>query len=123
MRSKAARAQACHEFEGGVAVPGIGVHTPGTHVAMWNALPDLPTVERLAPSSVGKILRDRRVGDRTQTLRGHFAEPRFFEPSLMYLTTNDINWISSKQLWYLGGRADMREDKLERLAANYVYSG
>lgn len=29
----------------GVAVSGIGVSTPSTHSAMWNALPDLPTVE------------------------------------------------------------------------------
>jgi pimeloyl-ACP methyl ester carboxylesterase len=29
----------------GVAVSGIGVRTPSAHSAMWNALPDLPTVE------------------------------------------------------------------------------
>lgn len=33
----------------GVAVSGIGVRTPGTHSAMWNALPDLPTVEMPGP--------------------------------------------------------------------------
>jgi pimeloyl-ACP methyl ester carboxylesterase len=29
----------------GVAVSGIGVRTPSTHSAMWNSLPDLPTVQ------------------------------------------------------------------------------
>lgn len=33
----------------GVAVSGIGVRTPDTHSAMWNALPDLPTVEMPGP--------------------------------------------------------------------------
>jgi pimeloyl-ACP methyl ester carboxylesterase len=33
----------------GVAVSGIGVRTPGAHSAMWNALPDLPTVEMPGP--------------------------------------------------------------------------
>lgn len=33
----------------GVAVSGIGVQTPGTHAAMWNSLPDLPTVEMPGP--------------------------------------------------------------------------
>jgi pimeloyl-ACP methyl ester carboxylesterase len=33
----------------GVAVSGIGVRTPGTHAAMWNALPDLPTVDMPGP--------------------------------------------------------------------------
>ena len=33
----------------GVAVSGIGVRTPGTHAGMWNALPDLPTVEMPGP--------------------------------------------------------------------------
>ena len=33
----------------GVAVSGIGVQTPGTHSAMWNSLPDLPTVEMPGP--------------------------------------------------------------------------
>ena len=33
----------------GVAVSGIGVRTPGTHAAMWNSLPDLPTVEMPGP--------------------------------------------------------------------------
>lgn len=33
----------------GVAVSGIGVRTPGTHAAMWNALPDLPSVEMPTP--------------------------------------------------------------------------
>ncbi len=33
----------------GVAVSGIGVRTPGTHANMWNALPDLPTVEMPGP--------------------------------------------------------------------------
>ncbi|HEY0747090.1 MAG TPA: alpha/beta hydrolase [Steroidobacteraceae bacterium] len=29
----------------GIAVSGIGVRTPAAHSAMWNSLPDLPTVE------------------------------------------------------------------------------
>lgn len=33
----------------GVAVSGIGMRTPGNHSAMWNALPDLPTVEMPGP--------------------------------------------------------------------------
>ena len=33
----------------GVAVSGIGVRTPGAHSAMWNSLPDLPTVEMPGP--------------------------------------------------------------------------
>ena len=33
----------------GVAVSGIGVRTPGTHSGMWNALPDLPTVDMPGP--------------------------------------------------------------------------
>ena len=33
----------------GVAVSGIGVRTPGAHSEMWNALPDLPTVEMPGP--------------------------------------------------------------------------
>jgi pimeloyl-ACP methyl ester carboxylesterase len=33
----------------GVAVSGIGVRTPGAHAAMWNSLPDLPTVRMPMP--------------------------------------------------------------------------
>jgi pimeloyl-ACP methyl ester carboxylesterase len=33
----------------GIAVSGIGVRTPGAHAGMWNALPDLPTVEMPGP--------------------------------------------------------------------------
>ena len=33
----------------GLAVSGIGVRTPGAHGEMWNALPDLPTVEMPGP--------------------------------------------------------------------------
>ena len=29
----------------GIAISGIGVRTPGSHSAMWNALPNLPTVD------------------------------------------------------------------------------
>ena len=44
----------------GVAVSGIGVRTPGSHSAMWNSLPDLPTVEM--PGPIKDQLMFGRVG-------------------------------------------------------------
>ncbi len=49
----------------GVAVSGIGVRTPGAHAAMWQALPDLPTVEM-----PGAVKDELMFG-----LPGSFADP------------------------------------------------